>query len=165
MDNELIVTIEQNFKLYKVPYQIGDIIDYEKKDFLIIGIEYARLVGANLKVAYTCQNLHLAHCYPSRGVIHSADNKKEFYLDFDAKKILESDPWGNRRGYLLPIGQVFYNKGNYYRWLNYSRIEFEFTTLRAFGHAEAVQVTPVKNIKKILLDHKKEKLGISLIKE
>lgn len=165
MENELILSIQQSFKLYKEPHKIGDIIEYKDTSYLIIGVEHARFVGANLVVIFTCQNLSLSHGYPTRDMLPVAANQSEFSIEIDTKAHLEKYPWERKgRGNLLPLGKVFHCEGNYYRWLTYTNIAFDFTTLQLYGLAETVYATTPKKAKRVLLDHKKSKLGLSLIR-
>src|SRR5690625_2967601 len=133
---EVIIALEKTFNLFKQPDRIGDIIDYQDKSYLIIGIERVRFVAKKLKVLYTCQTLNITHTLQPE--VQPFDNYTEFYAKVDTNKHFGDQDWifRSNRENLLRIGQVFEYKNHYYRWVTYTDLEFEFTTLKVSGLAQ-----------------------------
>ncbi len=154
---EIITGLEKTFNLYKPPNRIGDIIDYKDNSYLIIGIERVRFVAKKLKVTYTCQNLNVPHVL--RPEVQPFDNYTEFYVKIDTKKHFEQD-WSYASDDLVRLGRVFGHENHYYRWLMYTDLEFEFTTLKVSGLAQLVY--PVT--RRTLMEHKRKKLDLVLIR-
>lgn len=159
-DNKLIVSLQKKFKLFKAPNRIGDILDYEGIEYLIIGIEKVTLRYSALYVTYTCQNLRILHS-EQPNVINNA-NTLEFYADVNISDYVEDRGYVGERN-LISIGKVFEHKGYYYRWITYSDLEFDFTTLRVSTFAQPIRPMSVTSARKQLLEHKKQKIGLSLL--
>lgn len=161
----IIQSLEKTFNLYKPPDRIGEIIEYEDDNYLVIGIERVRFAGKKLKVLYTCQNLDIVHESQSN-MVNPFDDFIELYVDIDTLKSIESFDHNfiQDRQNLLPIGQIFHYKEHYYRWVTYTDLEFEFTTLRISGLAQPVYPMTMKKARKMLISHKKKKLNLALIR-
>lgn len=157
MNKNLITTIEIVFKFFEQPNRIGDVIEYEDIEYLIIGIEQVEISMDRLNVIYTCQNLGIVH----RSQPNSIDSHDciEFYIDIDLTK-LENFFYSRD---LINIGRVFEYEGDFYRWTSYSDIEIEFMTLRISAIPELVRPVSNKKVRKKLLGHKLNKVGFTLI--
>ncbi len=53
----VITTIKSEYRLFRQPHKIGDVIEVREKPFLVLGIERFTLYGHWLTVWYTCQDL------------------------------------------------------------------------------------------------------------
>lgn len=164
MTKPIISSLEKTFKLFKPPDRIGDIIEHKDESYLIIGIERVRFASTTLKVVYTCQNLNVLHeLHPE--VHNPFDNYNEFYVNIDTTKRFEEQNWifAKDRQNLLQIGRVFEFEKHYYRWITYTDLKFDFTTLRVTGVAQPIHPITQSAARKKLVNHKKKKLGLSLI--
>lgn len=160
----VISSLEKTFKLFKPPDRIGDIIEHKDESYLIIGIERVRFVSAALKVIYTCQNLNILHALQPE--VHSPfDNYSEFYINIDTTKRFEKEDriFSSDRENIIAIGRVFEFEKHYYRWITYTDLKFDFTTLRVTGLAQPIYPTTQTYARKKLINHKKKKIGLSLI--
>lgn len=164
-DKKLIISLIKTFKLFKPPDRIGDIIDYENNSYLIIGIEKVRFFGSSLRVRYTCQNLSVLHALPTRQINNYSSNYTEFYASIDTKDYLETD-WFTRknRDNLVRIGGAFEHGGDYYRWITYSDLKFDFTTLEISTLAEPIYPVDQKTARTKLISSKRKKLELEVIK-
>lgn len=162
ISDRLITSFQKKFKLFKPPNRIGDIIEYDDTEYLIIGIEKVVLSQHCLLVTYTCQNLTIFHTVPP--TVNINDDMVEFYSDVDITKLYDDKDWlFKQRDNLNSIGRVFEHKNNYYRSMTYTDLEFNFTTLRVSILAQIIRPMTVESSKKYLLNHKKKKIGLSLI--
>lgn len=159
MDGKLIVTLSKRFKLFKPPNRIGDILEYQETEYLIIGIEKVSLFGTTLTVSYTCQNLSVE--YEKNWSAGIDDNVTEFTSSYDIPKLVDGEFGRNKK--MMELGKTFEYEGEYYRWLTYSDLEFEFTTLKVNALAMPIAPTPTNKTKRKLIDHKVKKLGLILL--
>jgi|SRR5690625_2284081 len=161
---KLIRSLEKEFNFFKQPERIGDIIDYKDHSYLIIGIECVRFYGRKLRVMYTCQRLDMAHALQPE--VQPFDNYKTFYANVDVKKHYDDADsiFSSNRENLLKIGRVFEFEGHYYRWITYTDLEFEFTTLKVSGLAQPVYPVTTSQARRTLMDHKRKKLDLALIR-
>lgn len=161
--SELILGLEKTFNFFKSPNRVGDIIDYKGNSYLIIGIERVRFYGRKLKVIYTCQRLDALHSLQPE--IQPFDNYTEFYIKIDIRKHFDDRDWQfKERDNLLRLGQVFHHEGYYYRWVNYTDLKFEFTTLQVSGLAQPVYPITAKEARQTLIKHRSKKLDLEVIK-
>ena len=162
-DKKLIISLTKTFKLFKPPCRIGEVTEYENDSYLIIGIEKVRFFGSNLKVTYTCQNLNVLHALPTRQIGNC--NYSEFYTKINTKDYLETD-WitRNDRDNLIRLGGAFEYKGSYYRWITYSDLKFDFTTLELSALAESIHPVNHKTARSKLISSKRKKLDLAVIK-
>lgn len=158
MNEKLIVTLSKRFKLFKSPNRIGDVLEHQKTEYLIIGIEKVSLFGTTLTVSYTCQNLSVE--YEKNWATGIDDNVAEFTGSYDIPKLVDRDYERNR---MMELGKTFEYEGEYYRWLTYSDLEFDFTTLKINALAMPIAPTPTNKAKRKLIDHKVKKIGLILL--
>lgn len=159
----LIVSFNKTFKLFIPPNRIGEVIEYENNSYLIIGIERVKFFGAKLIVTYTCQNLSVTHKIPTRNIGFSSDYM-EFYVHINTKDHLETDWISRDRDNLVRIGNVFECENNYYRWVTYSDLKFNFTTLEINALAEPIYPVDLKTARNKLINNKRKKIDLSVIK-
>lgn len=148
----IITGLEKTFNFFKPPDRIGDVIDYKDNSYLIIGIERVRFFGRKLSVLYTCQILDTLHSLKPE--VQPFDNYADFYIEIDIDKHFNDRDWKfQERENLLRLGQVFHYEGHYYRWVTYTDLEFEFTTLKVSGLAQPVYPITAKEARKTLSKH------------
>src|SRR5699024_11079244 len=146
-------------------YRIGEIIEYENGSYLIIGIEKVRFIGSELKVSYTCQNLNVLHVLPTRSIGSYPDNYTEFYAKINTLDYLEKDLFfRNDRDNLNRICGAFDYEDEYYRWVAYSDLKFDFTTLELSALAEPIYPVNQKTARTKLISSKRKKIGLEVIK-
>lgn len=156
----MIVSIRRSFKLFKQPEKIGDIFEYKNIDYLIIGIEKVKLYNDELHVIYTCQNLTCDH-EQSYG---TEPDYTEFWLEMDipkAKESMKSSFQLSRN--VIETGRVFNHDDDYYRWITYTDLEFDYMTLKIRALAQPVYPLSPTQARKKLINHKKKRIGLSII--
>lgn len=160
---KLIMSFKKTFKLFIPPNRIGEVIEYEDNSYLIIGIERVQFFGTKLRVTYTCQNLRVVHKIPTRNIGFSKDYM-EFYVHINTKDYLETDWISRDRDNLVRIGNVFEWENSYYRWITYSDLKFDFTTLEINALAEPIYPVDLKTSRTKLINSKRKKIDLSVIK-
>lgn len=160
---EIIVGLEKTFNFFRSPDRIGDIIEHKDNSYLIIGIERVRFYGRKLKVLYTVQILDVVHTL--QPAVQPFENYTDFYINIDVEKHFKDRDWlFRKRDNLLRLGQVFHYEDHYYRWVTYTDLEFEFTTLKVSGLAQPVYPVTTSQARRTLMEHKRKKLDLVLIR-
>lgn len=161
LDNKLITTLIKTFKLFKPPDSIGDVMEYKNTEYLIIGIEKVELSSICLKVWYTCQSLAIEHT--TKNTITS-DNYVKFHASVEVNELLDRQTQSFHYSRdLIPIGRVFNHDDDYYRWITYTGLDFDYMTLKISALAEQIYPTSQNHARNQLLRHKRKKIGLSLI--
>lgn len=154
MDN-LIKSIKQTTKLYRQPSRIGDVIEYNNEQWLIIGIQDVQMVYSRLEILYVCQNLNEDFLYqpssPSKG-----DNLIEFEITIKTGKehVLER----------ITLGRMFRDINNKpYQSIEYTDVSIKFTDVVVSFLARPIRPIARKEAKAKLLNERKKKLNLSLV--
>ena len=154
---DLITTVRSRIRLYKQPHRIGDVIDVDNMNFLIIGIQDIRLVlGSQLEIYYVCQSLEMDHAYqPMQTVPH--DNFIELELMI---------PTGKERDYLkrIELGRLIWSEEGWpYQTIEYTDVELKFTDLVISFLARPIKPVSQKEARARLRNEKKKRLNLSVL--
>lgn len=150
---ELIKTYRCRYKLFRQPDQIGDVIEADKKLWLIIGIEKFELLGRTLYVWYTCQDLSKSD-YLFKPTTASPSNEIELdlQLKFDDKR------W---EGY-TPGCTVSAKDGNIYKLIEYTEVSLKSTDIYISIMAKQIHPVDRREAKTIFLNERKKKLKLEV---
>lgn len=154
----MISTLSVENKYYKQPYQIGDVLEYESKYFLIIGIQKISAWGNSLKITYIVQDTCLQNLktdYNSKVYMESLNS---FFAE------IKTDERVQKRLDHARLGEIFYFHENAYRIMEYTDVRFEFTDIIITFLAKKIFIASREVVKKKMLDLKKEQSGLIVIK-
>lgn len=153
---KLIKTIKVTTMLYRQPRRIGDVIEYQGKMRLIIGIQWVAITYSQLEIEYVCQNLEqdFAYPYPSANP-HKSDDLREFFITIKTGKeyVLEH----------IRLGKMFWYHDIPFQTIEYTDVEIQFTDIIVSFLARPIRPVARKEAKAKLIHEKKKKLQLSLI--
>lgn len=162
--HKLIVSFVKQFRLFKAPYRIGDLIEYQKFEYLIIGIERVELIAGSLRVTYTCQNTSIEYSLPEikREQVNGVE---AIYAELDILSIIEkrNKLFNSYNSDLVTVGRVFQLKDGYYRYHSFTDLVFESKVLRIDMLAELITPMTNQDARKQLIDRKRKKLKLTLV--
>ncbi|WP_044893270.1 hypothetical protein [Bacillus alveayuensis] len=150
----LIKTIKVSTMLYRQPHRIGDVIEYQGKMWLIIGIQWVSITYSQLEIEYVCQNLEQDFAYPPT-TPHKGDDLREFFITIKTGKeyVLEH----------VRLGRIFWYNDMPFQTIEYTDIEIQFTDIIVSFLARPIRPVARKEAKAKLIHEKKKKLKLSLI--
>ncbi|PDY14164.1 LacI family transcriptional regulator [Bacillus pseudomycoides] len=141
------------FQSSKKPHKIGDVIEFEEKLFLVIGIENFKLYGKELTIWYTVQNLevHDFISIPSKPTLHKLEKLSVLY-QYDDKRFEHLQP-----------GRTIPSRGKQYKIIEHLHISLNEKIIEL--QFLATQVVPIerKVVRAKYFDEKKKQLDINII--
>ncbi|PYE97459.1 LacI family transcriptional regulator [Bacillus sp. 196mf] len=140
------------FESLKVPYKIGDVIEVQKKKFLVIGIESFKIYGRELTIWYTIQNLEV-HDYisiPSKPTLCKLEKLSVLY-QYDDKRFEDLQP-----------GRTVPHRGKQYKIIEHVSLSLNKHMIKL--QFLATQVIPIerKFVRTKYFDEKKKQLDINV---
>lgn len=149
----LIKTFRCRYKLFKQPDQIGDVIEADKKLWLIIGIEKFELLGRTLFIWYTCQDLSKSdYLFKPAIVLATNEIELELQLKFDDKR------WEAH----IPGCTVVAKDGNIYKLIEYTEVSLKSTDIYISIMAKQIHPVDRREAKTIFLNERKKKLKLEV---
>ncbi|ANS52164.1 hypothetical protein BM86_17640 [Bacillus thuringiensis] len=145
----LITSIKQTTKLFRVPQGIGEIMEYKERMYLIIGIENFKIIGHQLSIWYTVQDLE-NHNFISRQTTFMEHGLEECYVQYKYDDNFEN----------IQLGRTFTCEGERYKILEYTDIVLKGTDIEVSFMATKVLPVDRKEVKMRYVAEKKKKLAI-----
>lgn len=150
---KVIGSLRSEFKLFKQPYKVGDVIEYREESFLILAIENFE-IGINcIIVNYTVQNLsnqnyteNLATSYGMIGV-----REFEFTCKINDKRIKR-----------LQLGRTINGPDGKYRVMEYTEISLKSTDLYFSFLARKINPVSPTKARKLAMSEKRKKLQLDV---
>lgn len=149
----VITTVKSEFRLFRQPHKIGDVIEVNETSLLILGIERFTLYGSRLTVWYTCQNL-TATDYVSMKKAYKEQHAVEAYV-----KLKHDDDRIKR----FELGTVHYIKGHAYKILEYTELLFKGTDIEISFIVRPVHPIDRKEAKAKLFSERRKKLQLEIL--
>lgn len=142
-------------KLFKHPKRIGEILEYDDKIYLIIGINEYELYGQYLTIWYTCQNLNQKDYLDSDHVWTPVEHWHEAHVrcKYDDHRMKNS----------TTLGHVFKLEGSWYKAIEYSDIEVDGTDIDISFYIKPVFPISRKEARAKLFHERRKKLQIELV--
>lgn len=167
---QLVKILVKTFDFYSEIYQIGDVIENNDREFLVLGIERVRLFKTTLVVHYICQNLTVkTNAENSLDFSHysrvPSNNYTEMRASIDLRDIdnvldqMNVLQWKN----IIPIGSHFTYHNRYFRWIRYKSVEVRNKELIIHAYSEEIKLANPEKIRQKLLNHKKEKMNFTIV--
>ncbi|PEB42208.1 hypothetical protein [Bacillus pseudomycoides] len=150
--SRLITSIKQTTKLFRAPQRIGEIIEYKRKAYLIIGIENFKIIGNQISIWYTVQDLE-NHNFISKQVTNPEYGLEEAYVQYKYDASFEH----------VQLGRTFTCEGERYKILEYTDIVLKGTDIEVSFMANKVLPVDRKTAKLKYLTEKRKKLAIDVL--
>ncbi|PHC36758.1 hypothetical protein G9298_18060 [Bacillus thuringiensis] len=148
----LITSIKQTTKLFRAPQRIGEITEYKGKPYLIIGIENFQIIGNQISIWYTVQDME-NHNFISKQAAHPEYGLEEAYVQYKYDASFEH----------VQLGRTFDCEGERYKILEYTDIVLKGTDIEVSFMASKVLPVDRKTVKSKYLTEKKKKLAIEIV--
>ncbi|EJR25294.1 MULTISPECIES: hypothetical protein [Bacillus cereus group] len=148
----LITSIKQTTKLFRSPQRIGEIIEYKGKPYLIIAIENFQVIGNQISIWYTVQDLE-KHSFISKQEAHLEYGLEEAYVQYKYDASFEH----------VQLGRTFDCEGERYKILEYTDIVLKGTDIEVSFMASKVLPVDRRTVKSRYLTEKKKKLAIGIV--
>ncbi|MDM8365668.1 hypothetical protein [Bacillus thuringiensis] len=145
----LITSIKQTTKLFRAPQRIGEIMEYKERMYLIIGIENFKIIGHQLSIWYTVQDLE-NHNFISKQTTFMEHGLEECYVQYKYDDNFEN----------IQLGRTFTCEGERYKILEYTDIVLKGTDIEVSFMASKVLPVDRKEVKMRYVAEKKKKLAI-----
>ena len=149
----VITSIRHKFKLFRQPKKIGETLECEGKIYLILGIERYELFGNTITVWYTAQDLSQTDY-----ISHARPNGNSDQIEFVSRDKFDSEKLKK-----LQLGTITGYKGELYKILEYTEIEFVGTDMKLSFLARPVYPIDRKQAKSKLLNERRKKLNLELV--
>jgi hypothetical protein len=151
---DLIQTIKVTTMLYRQPYRIGDVFEYQGKMWLVIGIQWVSIVYGKLQIDYVCQNLEQEYVYPA-ATPRKGDDLREFFITIKTGKehVLED----------VRLGRLFWYNDMPFQTVEYTDVEIQFTDIIVSFLARPIRPISRKEAKAKLIHEKRKKLNLTLL--
>lgn len=148
----LITSIKQTTKLFRAPQRIGEITEYKGKPYLIIGIENFQIIGNQISIWYTVQDME-NHNFISKQAAYPEYGLEEAYVQGKYDADFEH----------VQLGRTFECEGERYKILEYTDIVLKGTDIEVSFMASKVLPVDRKTVKSRYLNEKKKKLAIEIV--
>lgn len=148
----LITSIKQTTKLFRAPQRIGEIMEYKERMYLIIGIENFKIIGHQLSIWYTVQDLE-NHDFISRQTTFPEHGLEECYVQYKYDDNFEN----------IQLGRTFTCEGERYKILEYTDIVLNGTDIEVSFLVSQISPINCKEAKMRYLNEKKKRLGINAL--
>ncbi|WP_199425786.1 hypothetical protein [Thermaerobacillus caldiproteolyticus] len=150
--SSLIGTANMEYRLFRQPHKLGDVIEINDKMLLIIGIQRFELWGHRLQVWYTCQNLQNTS-YVSKKKAY----KQPFQLHAEMRVRYDDERLEKAK-----LGTVHKINGEYYQIMEYTDITIEGTDLIISFTVKPVYPLDRKEAKAKYVYERKKKLKLEV---
>ncbi|PGD26776.1 hypothetical protein COM32_12795 [Bacillus pseudomycoides] len=150
--SRLITSIKQTTKLFRAPQRIGEITEYKNKPYLIIGIENFKIIGNQISVWYTVQDLE-NHNFISKHTANPEYGLEEACVQYKYDANFEH----------VQLGRTFTCEGERYKILEYTDIVLKGTDIEVSFSVSKVLPVDRKTVKSRYLTEKKKKLAIEIV--
>ncbi|KMZ42530.1 hypothetical protein AC624_16140 [Bacillus sp. FJAT-27238] len=149
----VITTIQSEFRLFRQPHKIGDVIEVSEKSFLVLGIERFTLYGHMLRIWYTCQNL-MVNDYVSMNKAYKQSHAVELVtkLKFDDERIKR-----------LELGTIHHLNGQAYKMQEYTEILIKGMDIEISFIARPIYPIDRKEAKAKLFSERRKKLKLEIM--
>lgn len=157
-DIDIFSSVTSKFQFFKQPHKIGDVIEVNEKNHLIISIEYFELYSQTLTINYTTQILDYTNYLPIRSKGNPwRDNEIEVEIQykFDDERIKNF-----KLGITAPV--EIKGKKYIYKLLEYTGIEFIGTDIKISGIMRPVYPINPKEARAKLRQEKMKKLKMEV---
>lgn len=151
--DRLIVTVKSEFRLFRQPHKVGDVIRVREIDLLVIGIERFDLWGSTLTMWYTCQNL-LVTDFVSMKKAYKEPHTVEAYV-----KIKHDDDSMKQ----IALGTVHYIRGQAYKVQEYTELLIKGTDIEISFIARPIHPIDRKEAKAKLFSERRKKLQLEIL--
>lgn len=152
-NERVITTIKSEFRLFRQPHKIGDVIEIDEKSYLILGIQRYSLFGEYLTIWYTAQNLMITD-FVSMNKAYRQRHTVELVvqLKFDDDRLKNSH-----------LGSVHHVGGQAYKLQEYSGILVKGTDIEISFIARPVHPIDRKEAKAKLFSERRKKLQLDIL--
>lgn len=149
----IIKSLGKTYRLYKQPHKIGDFIEFQQKQWIIIGIEGVSIDLNKLKVIYTIQNVEEAYVY--HPPISDSGKTVEIIARIRTGKeaILEK----------IQVGRLVWIDNKPYQSVGFIDIDIEFTDVVITLIGRPVRPIPIKEVRAKVINERKKKLNLQVL--
>ncbi|WP_238810560.1 hypothetical protein [Bacillus velezensis] len=149
----IIKSLEKAYRLYKQPHKIGDLIEFQQKQWIIIGIEAVSIDLNKLRVIYTVQNAEEVYAY--QPPISDSGKTVEIIARVRTGKeaILEK----------IQVGRLVWIDNKPYQSVGFIDIDIEFTDVVITFLGRPVRPIPIKEVRAKVLNERKKKLNLQVL--
>ncbi|HDX9577660.1 TPA: hypothetical protein ROX88_001157 [Bacillus pseudomycoides] len=151
--SRLITSIKSTITLFRAPKRIGEIIEYQQRLYLIIGIEHFKVYGQQLSLWYTVQNLE-NHDFISKQPTYPEHGLEEMYIQYK---------YDDKRLDHLQLGRTLPYNEEQYKIVEYTDILLNGTDIEVSFLVKKVIPINRKEAKIRYFTEKKKKLAIDIL--
>jgi len=149
----LIRTVKMEYRLFRQPHRLGDILELQDRMFLIIGIQRFELRGYCLQIWYTCQDLQN---------ISYISKRKAYNPPFQLEATMRVR-YDDRRLEKAKLGTIHQINGEYYQIMEYTDITIEGVDFVISFFVKPVYPIDRKEAKAKYLYERKKKLKLEVL--
>ncbi|NRS20615.1 hypothetical protein HP398_29790 [Brevibacillus sp. HB1.4B] len=151
--DRLIVTVKSEFRLFRQPHKVGDVIRVREIDLLVIGIERFELWGSTLTIWYTCQDLSQTDFISKKNAYKQPrESVFEVILKHDSDLIKS-----------VVLGVTQWHKGQLYKLVEYTDISLVGTDIRICCIGRPIHPVDRKEAKAKLFSDRRKKLQLEIL--
>ncbi|PEF75630.1 hypothetical protein CON94_08935 [Bacillus pseudomycoides] len=150
--SQLITSIKQTTRLFRAPQRIGEIMEYQERLYLIIGIENFKIFGHQLSIWYTVQDLE-SHDFISKKETYSEYGLEELYVQYKY-----DDNFDN-----IQLGRTLMFEKERYKIVEYTDIVLKGTDIEVSFLVRKVLPIDRKTAKTRYFTEKRKKLAIEIV--
>lgn len=151
----IIKSIKKTFNLYKQPLRIGDLMEFEQKNWIVIGIETVAIIYSQLEIVYTCQNTAEKMLYQSE-TFNPAEYKT---VDIVARIRTGKEHILKK----IQLGKLVWIEGKPYQSVGYTDVSIEYTDIVVSFLGRPIRPISAKEVKAKLLHERKKAINLQLI--
>ncbi|PHE92483.1 hypothetical protein COF81_19695 [Bacillus pseudomycoides] len=151
--SRLITSIKSTIQLFRAPKRMGEIIEYQKCLYLIIGIEHFKIYGQQMLIWYTVQNLEK----------HDFISKQTEYPEHGLEEMCVQYKYDDKRFDSLQLGRTIPYKDEQYKVIEYTDIVLKGTDIEVSFLARKVIPINRKEAKTRYFTEKRKKLAIDIV--
>ncbi|PFX43531.1 hypothetical protein COL32_14470 [Bacillus pseudomycoides] len=151
--SRLITSIKSTIQLFRAPKKIGEIMEYQERLYLIIGIEHFKVYGNQLSIWYTVQNLE-KHDFISKRFASPIHGLEEMIIQYK---------YNDKRLEGIQLGRTIPYKNEQYKIVEYTDIVLKGTDIEISFMASKVIPIDRKEAKTRYFIEKKKKLEVDVI--
>jgi hypothetical protein len=150
--SRLIGTVRMEYRLFRQPHRLGDVIEINDKMLLIIGIQRFELWGHLLRVWYTCQDLqNTSYVSKKKAYKHPFQLEAEMRVRYDDERLEKAK-----------LGTVHEIDGEYYQVMEYTDITIDGVDLVIAFTVKPVYPLDRKEAKAKYVYERKKKLKLEV---
>lgn len=149
----IIDSVLKTYNLYKQPHNIGDLLEVQGKQWIIIAIESIAIRFDKIHVIYTIQNAEDSYVIPPRLENKGETEEAEIRIQTGKEPVIEK----------IQPGRLVYIAGEPYQSIGFTDIKIDFTDIIIGFECRLLHPIPMKEVRAIVREEKRKKLKLEIL--